>query len=245
MTKNIMTIPCINGKFDLKEKLSLLFVLRKQQSKLDEICSFLDYLHFDVLNLSLTPSPEIGVLESIYEMKRVIISQQSQLDMMRTKTQRVRVSSRCGSGEKAWVYRLIIILLFLVGLRIIYLLPSPDLVSLQGNKILYQEEVILSQAEKIASLEEELRQTREFYGYFTKTVVWIVCIGVMITGVRMAKMTEKIQQQEKFIVDQIYQALLGDDSGKKMNKPNLALPLLSSITLFVFVMELYLVSSLF
>jgi len=206
----------------------------------------LDFLHFDVfgLRLSSTPNPEVGVLEAIYDMKRVIISQQSKIDMLRAKARASR-SEVAQPKSVAHFHWIIITLLLLVSLRIISMLPSQDIITFQAKEINSQEETIVSQAEIISLLQEELRQTREFYWLMTKVVVGVVSIGFYA----LSGLKNKIRYQNKLIVDQIYNGLIsgcgqGCRQGKNQEKQSFSLLLLSLITFSVFVGELYIVSTL-
>lgn len=239
--KNIMTIPCVTGS-DSKILPKLIFLLRKQQSKLNEICSFLDFIHFDVLSLSSTPNPEIGFLEAIYDMKRVIISQQSKIDMLRAKSRSLR--SRDQLVHFPLVYWVIIALLLVLSMRIISILPSQDVKELLNSQLeinLKQDKTIASQAVMISLLQEELRQTREFYWYMTKVVVGILSIGFYA----LSGFKNKIRSLEKVIVDQIYKGLVsGEEKTSVVQKQSFSLLLLSLITFAVFVGEMYMVSTL-
>ena len=227
----------------------LVFLLRQQQSKIKEICSFLDFLHFDVLGLSLSPSPEVGVLEAIYEMKRVIVTQQWKLDMLSAKREKAKAQRENKKTEAPrFVYWLIITLLLLVSLKVIYLLPSHSVITLtsQLEFNLKQEETINSQGEMILFLQNELRETREFYFWLSKIVFGIVSIGVAIGAYILSGLKKKIQYQEKLIIDQTYEGLIARSSNlnRVEAKENYSL-LLFGITFFVVVAEMYMVIKLF
>ena len=226
---NIMTIPCV-GKSDSKILRKLVSLLREQQSKIEEMYSFLD-------------------VDSIYEMKRVINSQQYKIDMLREKLKKqaqakkqeqVRVQP---NKEKLFVYWLITFLFFLIGLRIIYLLPT-------GN---FQAELQtdLQKDLEIEFLQNELKETREFYSSVSKFVFVSLSIGLILGFSILSSLKKKIHYQEKLIADHIYQGLIssyqvqGQQEQVRINEGQQFKLFLFGITFFVFVFELYILSTFF
>lgn len=184
-------------------------------------------------------------------MKQVIISQQHKIDMLLKKAKTKEDKTR----DERVIYWFITFLLLLVGLRIICLLPSQDLVNFQANIISNQSEIITSQAETIASqaetillLKNELRQTQEFFSNVLKLVFVCMGVGVSFGYYFLSGLKNKIRSQEKLIVEQIYQGLIREENKKKNETKtavNFSLLFLSGTAFFVFVSELYFISTLF
>ena len=187
-------------------------------------------------------------------MKQVIISQQHKIDMLLKKAKTRDDKTR----DERVIYWFITFLLVLVGLRIIYLLPSQDLVNFQANIIASQSETITSQSETIASqaetillLKNELRQTQDFFLNVFKLVFVCMGVGVSFGYYFLSGLKNKIRSQEKLIVEQIYQGLIREENETKnetkneMKTANFSLLFLSGTAFFVFVSELYFISTLF
>lgn len=184
-------------------------------------------------------------------MKQVIISQRHKIDILLKKAKTRDDKTR----DERVIYWFITFLLVLVGLRIICLLPSQDFVNFQVNIISNQSEIITSQAETIASqaetillLKNELRQTREFFSNVLKLVFVCMGVGVSFGYYFLSGLKNKIRSQEKLIVEQIYQGLIREENKTKnetKTEVNFSLLFLSGTAFFVFVSELYFISTLF
>lgn len=183
-------------------------------------------------------------------MKQVIISQQHKIDMLLKKAKTRDAKTR----DERVIYWFITFLLVLVGLRIVCLLPSQDLVNFQANIISNQSKTIESQAETITSqaetillLQNELRQTREFFSNVLKLVFVCMGVGVSFGYYFLSGLKNKIRSQEKLIVEQIYQGLIREKNDTKnvTKTANFSLLFLSGAAFFVFVSELYFISTLF
>lgn len=177
-------------------------------------------------------------------MKQVIISQQHKIDMLLKKAKTRDDKTR----DERVIYWFITFLLVLVGLRIIWLLPSQDLVNFQANIISNQSETIASQAETILLLQNELRQTQEFFSNVLKLVFVCMGVGVSFGYYFLSGLKNKIRSQEKLIVEQIYQGLIREENKTKnetKTEVNFSLLFLSGAAFFVFVSELYFISTLF
>ena len=170
-------------------------------------------------------------------MKQVIISQRHKIDMLLKK-------AKTRDDKTRVIYWFITFLLLLVGLRIICLLPSQDLVNFQANIISNQSEIITSQAETILLLKNELRQTQEFFSNVLKLVFVCMGVGVSFGYYFLSGLKNKIRSQEKLIVEQIYQGLIREEN-KTKTAVNFSLLFLSGTAFFVFVSELYFISTLF
>jgi hypothetical protein len=175
-------------------------------------------------------------------MKQVIISQRHKIDMLLKKAK----TSDDKTRDERVIYWFITFLLVLVGLRIVWLLPSQDLVNFQANIISNQSEIITSQAETILLLQNELRQTREFFSNVLKLVFVCMGVGVSFGYYFLSGLKNKIRSQEKLIVEQIYQGLIREEKKTKNETKTVnSLLFLSGTAFFVFVSELYFISTLF
>lgn len=181
----------------------------------------------------------------VFLMKQVINHQKDKIDMLTRKIEKKR--------EKNLNYWFITVLFILIiGLRI-YLLQSQDM----GNLILEQKKTISSQSEMIELLQNEVRelrqsraQEREFYSNMFKFLFICISFGFSLNYYFLTGLKNKIRHQDKLITEQIYQGVIQGLIQKKFkveknDKLTFSLLFLSGTAFFIFVLELYIVSTLF